>query len=83
MARKLKDLVVTKVDFVDEGANPDAYIRLFKRKDAAEVGKGTGAESQGETEPRGRGGIWKRFFHSIAKAIGMEDSDIQHIIDDV
>lgn len=33
MAAKLKNLKVTKVDFVDQGANPDAHIKLFKRKD--------------------------------------------------
>lgn len=32
MAKKLKNLRVTKVDFVDEGANPMADIKLFKRK---------------------------------------------------
>ena len=31
MATKLKNLKVKKVDFVDEGANPDAHIELFKR----------------------------------------------------
>lgn len=31
MATKLKNLKVTNVDFVDQGANPDAHIRLFKR----------------------------------------------------
>lgn len=31
MANKLKDLSVTSVDLVDQGANPDAHIRLFKR----------------------------------------------------
>ncbi len=30
---KLKNLSVTSVDLVDQGANPDAYIRLFKRKE--------------------------------------------------
>ena len=29
----LKDLKITKVDFVDQGANQDAYITLYKRKD--------------------------------------------------
>ncbi len=33
MATKLKNLKVKKVDFVDEGANPDAHIKLFKRKE--------------------------------------------------
>lgn len=32
MSKKLKNLHVTKVDFVDEGANPRADIKLFKRK---------------------------------------------------
>ena len=31
MATKLKNLAVTSVDLVDQGANPDAHIRLFKR----------------------------------------------------
>ena len=31
MATKLKGLAVTSVDLVDQGANPDAHIRLFKR----------------------------------------------------
>ena len=30
MATKLKNLKITKVDFVDDGANPEAHIRLFK-----------------------------------------------------
>lgn len=34
MAAKLKNLKIRKVDFVDEGANPDAHIGLMKRKDA-------------------------------------------------
>lgn len=28
MATKLKNLRISKVDFVDEGANPDAHIKL-------------------------------------------------------
>ena len=40
MARRLKNLAVKKVDFVDQGANPDAHIRLFKRRDGAGEGKG-------------------------------------------
>lgn len=37
MATKLKNLKVTKVDFVDEGANPRADIKLYKRKNGAKV----------------------------------------------
>ena len=33
MATKLKNLKIKKVDFVDDGANPKAHIRLFKSKD--------------------------------------------------
>lgn len=32
MASRLKDLIVTSVDLVDQGANPDAHIRLFKHR---------------------------------------------------
>ena len=31
MASKLKDLKITKVDFVEAGANPEANIMLFKK----------------------------------------------------
>ena len=30
MATKLRNLKVRKVDFVDEGANPEAHIMLYK-----------------------------------------------------
>ena len=33
MATKLKNLKIRKVDFVDEGANPDADIKIRKKKD--------------------------------------------------
>ena len=45
MATKLKHLKVTNVDFVDEGANPDAFIKLFKRKDDAAAEPDAGADS--------------------------------------
>ena len=41
MATKLKHLKVTSVDFVDEGANPDAHIRLYKRRDEVAAEPGT------------------------------------------
>lgn len=41
MATKLKNLKITKVDFVDQGANPDAHILLFKRKDKTKTEGGT------------------------------------------
>lgn len=39
MATKLKDLKISKVDFVDEGANQKADINLFKRKEPEEEEK--------------------------------------------
>lgn len=35
VATKLKNLKIRKVDFVDEGANPDANIKMFKRREEA------------------------------------------------
>lgn len=35
MPAKLKDLKVTKVDFVDAGANPGANILIYKNKEGA------------------------------------------------
>lgn len=35
MATKLKNLKVKKVDFVDQGANPEAHIKIKKNKDGA------------------------------------------------
>lgn len=37
MATKLKNLRISKVDFVDEGANPDAHIKLTKSKGEREL----------------------------------------------
>ena len=57
MATKLKNLHLTKVDFVDEGANQRADIKLTKRNDQA------GGEPQDGDEPEeGKSaGILKRF----------------------
>ena len=76
MATKLKNLKITKVDFVDEGANPDAHIRMVKSKDGKElpvemggryigvapefVIQGSGGQS--DKEPRG---ILKKLFEVI------------------
>lgn len=50
MKTKLKGLEVTKVDAVDEGANPDAHIKLFKKKDLPEDNRSPVSEAeQGET----------------------------------
>ena len=59
MATKLKNLSVTSVDLVDRGANPDAHVRLFKRKD-------TGPESDPDT------GLFQKFMAWLAK--GFQDA---------
>lgn len=65
MATKLKHLKVTSVDFVDEGANPDAYIRLYKRRDEA-------AAEPGTEDPNSDGaGFFKRLSSSLAKMFGL------------
>lgn len=70
MATKLKNLHVTKVDFVDEGANPRADIKLAKSKDGAageepedshaQENKSTDPQKEPETEPSE--GLFKRFL---------------------
>jgi len=66
VATKLKNLKIKKVDFVDEGANPDAHIKLFKRK-----------EKEGQLKEEGKGaGVWKRLLTFMGKAAGMDQSEI-------
>ncbi len=73
MATKLKNLRIRKVDFVDEGANPDADIRMKKRKDvetrSAEDGQG-----------KGTGSILKRLLGFIGKAAGMNQEEIDNAV---
>lgn len=46
MKTKLKNLEVTKVDAVDEGANPEADIKLFKKK--GEINNGNQSAQEGD-----------------------------------
>lgn len=59
MATKLKNLSVTSVDLVDRGANPDAHIRLFKRRDD---------ESEHEPAPEPNAGPFQKFMTWLVKA---------------
>ena len=63
MATKLKGLSVTSVDLVDQGANPDAYIRLFKRG---------GQEAEPAADPED--GIIRKFMAWLKKG-SAESSD--------
>ncbi len=81
MASKLKDLKITKVDFVDAGANPEANILLFKNKEGAPAAKSA-------TEPAVKGGeksesAVKKFFSSIAKALGIGDENVDQAVEEI
>lgn len=71
MASKLKGLKVEKVDFVDEGANPDAHIRMLKRKD------------DGENGASDTGNVIKKLFSMLGKAVGMNQHEINNAIDEI
>lgn len=80
MPTKLKDLKITKVDFVDAGANPGANILLFKHREGAPAAAATNpppAENGGEKHE----GALKRFFGKIAKAIGITDDELDDALE--
>ena len=77
MATKLKNLKVTKVDFVDQGANPDAHIMLYKNKSGV-----PGAEPN-SPEPEEKGNVWKRLFGAIAKMAGMKPEELDDAVDQI
>ncbi len=68
MATKLKNLKIKKVDFVDEGANPDADIKMRKKKD--------------KEEPKNSSNILKKLFGLIGKA-GIEEEEMAAAIEAV
>ena len=76
VATKLKHLRIKKVDFVDEGANPDAHIRMLKRKD----GGGQPAEGDSKKEP---GNIMKKLLGFIGRAAGMNQDEIESAVDEI
>ena len=76
MATKLKNLKIRKVDFVDEGANPDAHIRMLKRRDGE-------TQTAEEDHQKGTGSILKRLFGFIGKAAGMNQEEIDSAIDEI
>ncbi len=76
MATKLKNLKIRKVDFVDEGANPDAHIKMVKRK----TQEGQVIE---EDSKKGAGSILKKLFGFIGKAAGIEQSEIDSVVEEI
>lgn len=75
MATKLKHLKVKKVDFVDEGANPEAHIKLFKRNDE---GKSSAEDSSEKSS-----GVLKRLIAFIAKAAGMPEEEVDSTLEEI
>lgn len=75
MATKLKNLKVTKVDFVDEGANPEAHIKITKRKETK--------DSQLENNEPDETGLWKKLASFVGKALGMKQEEIKGTINEV
>lgn len=74
MANKLKDLLVTKIDFVDAGANPEANIVLFKRKP-----EGAAAEKK----PQTAGGFFRGVVAAIAKSVGATEEQIDAAMEEI
>ncbi len=74
MAKKLKNLKIRKVDFVDEGANPDAHTCLTKKKD--------GGQSAGDCRGKGTGALHS-FFSFIGKVAGMDQDEINSAVDEI
>lgn len=74
MATRLKNLIIRKVDFVDEGANPDAHIGMVKRRGGA--GRQDGGESP-------KGNVLKKLFGFIGKAAGMAPEEIDSTMEEI
>jgi len=68
MAKKLKNLNITKVDFVDAGANPEAHVKLYKRNGE------TSSEEPIEEVPET---LLKRITDYIGKALGIHSERIE------
>ncbi len=76
MATKLKNLKIRKVDFVDEGANPDAHIRMLKRKGAR--------MQQGEEYAMGSTrNVLARLLSFIGKAANMRQEEIDTAVEEI
>lgn len=85
MASKLKNLKITKVDFVDAGANPEANVMLYKN----ESGTPGGIQKEDKTaareghDPQKQAGVLKRFISAIGKAIGLEPEEIDATVEEI
>lgn len=80
MATELKGLKVKKVDFVDQGANPNAHVLLFKNKDG-KPGDDKGNQTKPE-EPKPEG-MLKRFITVIGKHVGLKPEEIDATVEEI
>jgi len=76
VAAKLKNLKIRKVDFVDEGANPDAHIGMMKRK-------GADAHVPEDRRKKESGNVLKKLFGLIGKAAGIDQGEIDSVVDEI
>lgn len=74
MAAKLKNLKIRKVDFVDEGANPDAHIGILKHK--------AGEQNTGKSREKGHS-FMNRLLNFIGKAAGMNQEEIDGAMEEI
>ncbi|MDO5397182.1 MAG: hypothetical protein Q4G33_04560 [bacterium] len=65
MKHKLKDLKVSSVSFVEEGANPDAHIKITKSLEALPPCDSKNEHAEDE-------GLFARICNSVAKALGIK-----------
>ncbi len=75
MASKLKDLEVTKVDFVDQGDNKGANLMLFKKKEATPE-----PEAAEQAKPDG---VFRRFVAGLFKSVGASEDQTTGIIEEI
>lgn len=72
LANKLKNLKVTKVDFVDDGANKRADIKLYKRNS----GNGNIIAPVSDTQDDAKKlSMFKRIVSDIGKAFGIKEGE--------
>ena len=76
MATRLRNLKIKKVDFVDEGANPDAHIKMIKRKNGDE-------QAVEEDSKKESVNILKKLFRLIGKAAGMDQGEIDNAMEEM
>ena len=76
MATRLRNLKIKKVDFVDEGANPDAHIKMIKRKNGDE-------QAVEEDSKKESVNILKKLFRLIGKAAGLDQGEIDNAMEEI